>query len=90
MDSIPPTEYCVIDGVSFYSSFTMEKGDSYGAIVQSCASFVTCHYDKATALGDGYDKVHHLSKTTLINEADNINSSSGQFQCGYSVLGEER
>ncbi len=64
----------------------MEKGDSYGAIAQSCASFVViCHYDKATVVCDGYDKVH-LSKTTLINDVDKILiqwSASIWIQCSW-------
>ncbi len=61
----------------------MEKGDSYGAIAQSYASFVTCHYDKATVVCVGYDKVH-LLKTTLINDVDKIliqRSASMWIQC---------
>ncbi len=73
----------------FYSSLIMEKGDSYGAIAQSCASFVViCHYDKATVVCDGYDKVH-LSKTTLINDVDKILiqwSASIWIQCSWGNI----
>ena len=49
----------------------MEKGDSYGAIAQSYASFVTCHYDKATVVFDGYERGPSIK--------DNTHQRRGQY-----------
>ncbi len=70
MDSIPPTEHYILDGVSFlFNAYTGKVGQ-------------LCHYDKATVVCDGYDKVH-LSKTTLINNVDKIYTSLPLQQSGH-------
>ncbi len=69
MDSIPPTEHYVFDGVSFlFNAYSRKVRQLWcnSAVIRQL-----CHYDKATVVRDGYDKVH-LSKTTLMNNVDKI------------------
>ncbi len=72
MESISPTEHYVLDGVSFL--FTAYTGKGRQLWFNSAVLRQLCHYDKATVVCDGYDKVHQ-SKTTLINNVDKIYTS---------------
>ncbi len=70
-DLIPPTEHYVLDGGSLIHRLPWKRGDSYGAIAQSYASFVTCHYDKATVVFDGYERGPSIK--------DNTHQRRGQY-----------
>ena len=64
MNSVPETDYYVLDGGSLLHCLRWETGDSYGAIAESYVDFTVRHYSQATVVFDGYGEGPSIKDNT--------------------------
>ena len=77
-DSVPETEYHVLDGGSLLHRIPWKNGESYGDIAQSYADFTIRHYGSATTVVfDGYDEGPSIKDNTHERRGQNIHPIVG-------------
>ena len=79
MNSIPKTDFYVLDGGSLIYRLPWKKGDSYNAIAESYADFTGTHYGHTRVVFDGYGEGPLITANTHQRRGQKLHAKKTRY-----------